>query len=198
MTSKPRFLMIGLGWFFMGVIGCSPAIAPTPAKLDNSRCKVTSLTVSEIPVSGDTITLKAGSQAAFEVVGETVGLYSFHSKKLRAVKPPAGSKAGARTRYLMMDTYAWLVRAGSEGEDIEESFCHGGESVDSTADCNERSWSWKHKIQVPTRPGIYEFRITAYWFFEHDEESGLPVFVEPGVPYTPKSHVLGTWKAIVE
>lgn len=198
MISRHSVLGFWIGCLLFGLTGCGPALPPTPSIVDNSRCKITSLTLNAIPTTGDTIKLKPGSKAAFYVEGETVGIYAFPSKKLRLVKPPAGSKAGAKTKYLMMELYARFVRAGSDDEDIEESYCNSSGSIDTVVDCDERSFSWNQKIEVPSRPGSYEFRITAYWINEPEVDSGKPETVEPGVAFTPKSHVLGTWKAIVE
>ena len=198
MTSRHGYLVFWLGWLLIGMTGCGPALAPTPAKVDNSRCKISSLTLNAIPQTGDSIKLESGSQAEFHIEGETVGIHVFPSKTGRLLKPPAGSKAGTKLKYLMMVLNARFVRAGSDGEDVEESFCTSSESIQTLVDCDERSFSWNQKIQVPSRRGHYEFRVIGDWIDEPKVEPGAPSTVEPGTPYTPNSHVLGTWKVIVE
>ncbi len=190
MTSRQGYLGFWLGLFLIGLTGCGPALAPTPAKVNNSRCLITSLTLDSIEQTSDTITLQAGSHVVMRCEGKTVGIYGFPSKMGRLLKPPVGSKAGTEIKYLTMFLVTTIVRAGSNNEDVVEVYFESDRSIDTLVDCDERSFSWKQEFQAPTRRGNYEFRIYGYWRGEPE--------VEPGTPHTPDSHVLGTWKIVVE
>ncbi len=119
-----------------------------------------------------------------------MGVYAFPSKKGRYFYPPAGRKAAREIKFLSPILVATIVRAGSNGKDVVEADFNSNNSIDTLPDLNENSFSWKQEIQVPTRRGSYEFRIYAYWIGEPE--------VEPGTPYNPDFHVLGTWKTVVE
>lgn len=201
MISRRRLLASWFGLFLIGLSGCGPATSPTPAKVDNSRCRITTLSFDSIPQTGDTIRVKAGSKIAMSVEGESVGIYCFPSKRgrlsgslpgilgsLSGSRP--GSKMDGKLKFLEMSLETTIVRAGSGGEDVEEANFLSDVSGDTLVDCDERLFSWNPKIQAPTRKGDYEFRIKGYWIGEPK--------VDPGTPYTPDSHVLGTWKLIVE
>lgn len=196
MISRPRYLGLWMGLLVVGLSGCGPALAPTPAKVDNSRCRITSLAFDSTQQTGDTIRLKAGSQVLMKVEGETVGIYCFPSQKGPSIMPRPGSKMDGKIRLLSMTLRTSLVRAGSNGEDVEEMYVHSDGPSDALVECDERSFSLEQDFQVPGRTGNYEFRITGYWMSE-DLWTGEHK-VDLGIQYTPDSHVLGTWKAIVE
>ena len=190
MDSRPRYLEFWLGLLVLGLSGCGPALVPTPAKVDNSRCRITSLSFDSTKQTSDKISLKAGSKVLMNIEGKSVGIYCFPSKKGTSVILRPGSKMDGKIKFLSMSLRTTLVRAGSNGKDVEEMYVHSDGPSDALVDCDERSFSLEQDFQAPSRTGNYEFRITGYWHGESE--------VDPGIPHTPDSHVLGTWKAIVD
>lgn len=183
MISRQWFVGFPLCVLLGGFLGCESPTAPNPAKLDQTRCRVTAVTFDSQEPNENTVTLKAGSLVEMIGSGETVGIHRFPGKR-GTIMPPTGSPLASKMKLLSMMMVASFFKAAGNDDEVFVS------TFDVHPECIDRKLSWNQTFEVPKRRGSYELRLHCYWLQDVD--------VDPGVHFTPDSHVIAAWKIVVE